>query len=121
MIANGIDVDFERIRPILQLIARSMGFVRQLARLANDAESGPEFLSQGRTDDESPGLDAQDGIDLLRPIPLRQNVDGPSEQPAIAQKRRYIFENDARFWEIGNVANDLADGGDIVHHVRELT
>src|SRR3989338_5512340 len=62
---EGVPVDLQGIRAVLQLVARAVRLVGKLAGLAHDAEARAQFVSQGGADDEAARLDSQNDVNLL--------------------------------------------------------
>src|SRR5262245_58857407 len=73
--SDGILVYLKGIHPILQLIADTHGFRWKFGWLSNWNETGSEVIRQGRSENESPGFDAEHNIRAKRPDLLGEGVD----------------------------------------------
>ena len=74
---QGIDVEFQRIVPVLQPVGLAERFARELPRLAHRHEPTTQRGSQSTPEDESPGLDAHDLGDVQRGDPRGKRRDDP--------------------------------------------
>src|SRR5262249_14986545 len=102
---------------VLEIVGRADAGRWQLAGLADRREPGADAIGDGRAEDESAALDADDDIDALVHEGQRQAVDRGAKTVGVLQQRRDVVEENAGFREIGNVANlrlQIVDG-----HVTE--
>ena len=67
---NRIAMNLELVRPIFEVVFLTDNCPRQLAGFANRYESGTCPISDRRTEDEPPGLDTDNPIDLGTPANL---------------------------------------------------
>src|SRR5437762_9641318 len=100
-------MDGDGVAAVFEVVALLMGVEGQLALLADGHEAGVQFDGDGGGKDESAGVDAHDAIDLAGLELADEQVDAASEEPRIGQNRGDIFELDARFGEVRDVANGL--------------
>jgi hypothetical protein len=65
---DGVEVDLQRIRAVLQVVADAGNGRGQLLGLAHGDEAGVEAVGQRGAEDEAARLDAQDQVDFLWPM-----------------------------------------------------
>ena len=75
-LGHGIDVHLEGVEPVLECILGADGEVGELARLARADEPRSQPVVERRTEDEPARFGPVDVVDVERPCPLGQVVDG---------------------------------------------
>src|SRR5581483_6169319 len=89
-----VAVDLERVATVLELVARGVGLVRQLARLAHDGHPGAERV-RGGGDDEPARLDAEHHVRAAAKV-RGEGVDRGAEGARVGEQRRDVLEDDPR-------------------------
>ena len=106
-VADGIGVNGDRVRAVFEIVTFLVGGERQLALLAHGNKTALQLQRGGGGEDKSARIDSDDGIDIARFKVSAKLVDALGEQPAIGEQRRDVFELNAGFWKIRNIANGL--------------
>ena len=92
---------------VLQVVADAGGWRGELLGLAHGDEAGVEAVGQRGAEDEAARLDAEDQVDLLADVVLRQRVDELREAGLVLQQRGDVVEEDAGLGEVGHGADEL--------------
>jgi len=98
-----VDVDLDRIGPVLEAERLAQRLRRQLARLADRAEPRAEAVGHRTAENEPPALDAHDDVDARPGKRRREALDGGPEPFRVAKQRRDVVEENARLREIRDV------------------
>ena len=91
---------------VLRLHADAVALGRQLARLARRDEARVEARCQRAAEDEAARLDADDGVDVLADVPLRDRVEHDVKRTRIGEQRGDVLEQDPGGGEVGDVADE---------------
>jgi len=102
---DGIDMHFDLGGAVFQLVFVRNGLVGQLACLANGYEGYLQLLCDQHTEQEPAAFDAHDGIDIPRADALGELGGDVGTEGVIEEYGSDVLEEDARFWEIGDVAD----------------
>ena len=81
------------------------GFARQLARFADHDETAAHPERQGSGDEEAARFDADQKIGAVRRDHVGKLLDGLGPGAGVRQQRRYVVEQNSRFWKIGNFSD----------------
>ena len=122
---DGVQVNFERVRPILQIVGDAGRRSRQLARLAHRNEAGVQTVGQRGTEDESTRLDSQHQIHILPDIVRSQRVNQLGKSLSVLEQGRDVVEQNPRLGKIRNGADQLLqrvaiDGGVLCRSLRPI-
>src|SRR6185437_13001478 len=104
---NGIEMDFERVRTVFEVIAHARGLRGQLLRLAHWNEAGVQAISQRRPEDKAARLNAEDQVDVLLNVVRGQRVDQLRKTGLVLQQRGDVVEQDARLGKVRHGADQL--------------
>ena len=96
---------FQGVSPVLERVVHALGRGGELPRLADRDQTGAEPQGDGRTEDESPGLDADDPRDPRPGVRGRHQLHGAVEQPGVEQDGRDVLETDPRLREVPHLPN----------------
>lgn len=102
---DGIDMHFDLGGAVFQLVLVRNGSVGQFACLANGDEGYLQLLGDQHTEQEPAAFDAHDGIDIPRADALGELGGDVGTKGMIEEYGCDVLEEDARFWEIGDVAD----------------
>src|SRR5712691_576217 len=101
-------VDLKLVGSILELVVLADGLPRQLTRLADRHEPGPEPQSHGAAGDEPSRLDRSDHVGwAVQPV-AAHFLDHAFEHDLVRQQGGDVLENDPRLREVWDVANQPA-------------
>ncbi len=100
-----IDVNFESVFPVLQLVGVGTPFVGEFSRFSDRHESDPELQGEGRGKNKAPRFGGDDDIDRFLTIISDQLFNGGLKRLVRGKKRSDVLEQDSRFGEIRYVAN----------------
>ena len=110
---DGVEVDFERVGAVFEIVGDAGYRCGQLARLADGDEAGIEAVGERGAEDESAGFDAEDEVDLAFKIVGGERVDEHGEAGAVFEQRGDVVEEDARLGEVGHGAHERLERRDI--------
>src|SRR6185503_4210051 len=102
-------MDLQLIRAVFQLVGHALSSIGKLALFANRNKPGTQLIGDGRSKDESPGLNTNNILNVLFLEFLGQKIDCLLEGILILKKGRYILENNALLGKIGNIADVLLE------------
>src|ERR1019366_8428938 len=100
-----VEMDFEGVGSVLQVVAHAGGLCRQLLRLAHGNESSVQAVRQHRAKDEAARLDAEDQVDLLADVVGRERVDHLRESALVLQQGGDVVEQNPRFGKVRHGAH----------------
>lgn len=104
---DGVFVDFDDVFAIFERVGKPTGVPWQLALLADRDESGTEAVGHGGRENEAPGIDADDFVDLGATGGVAKQADRVLEEGSVGEDRGDVLEGDPRLREI----SDVTDGG----------
>lgn len=110
-----IDVDFESVGPVLELIVLPYRLVGQLSRLAHRDEPGAESQGDWCGQGESTCLDTRNLGDPGFEEGFGQGFDQPLQGLAVGKNRGDVLEHDSRLREVRNIANQC---GEVIHELE---
>src|SRR5258706_6105804 len=105
---NGVVVDLEGVGAVFEDVFVALLRPGELARLADGNEACAEALGDATAEDEAARFDGCHGRDALAQERLGQRAEGVVERFGVAEERRDVAKEDAGFWEVGNVADVVA-------------
>lgn len=110
--ADGIPMDRQGVRSILEAVLHLEAIGRQLPRLSDRDKTRPEPTGQHAAEDKPPGLDSHHLIDPVRLITRGQLVRQLAEGLGIFQQGRNIVEENAGLGKIRHFADEglIVDG-----------
>ena len=94
---------------VFQVIFQTVGAEWQFARFPKRDQGLPKGEGEGSGEQESAGLGGGDGIHLLVTVPLGQPFDRRTKRGRIGEQRGDVLEQDAGFWEVGNVPDERTE------------
>src|SRR5580704_15078996 len=103
---NRIEMNFQRIGAVFQVVSHASHGRRQLARLAYRYKSRIETISERRAEDEAASLDAEDEVDIFADVMRGQGINHLREANPVFQQRRDVVKEDARLGEVGYGADE---------------
>ena len=98
-------MDGHCVGAVFQVVALFVGVKREFAFFANGDEAGTEPQGSSSGEDKSSRVDADDLVDGSGRVRFNESVHSPSKQGGVSENGRDVFELDARFGKVGNVAN----------------
>lgn len=104
----------DRIRAVLECVFLADPLIREFAQLAGHDEGKAERDRDRRAKDEPSALNSDDHVRLALSRVVDQQVDDLFESVRMLEDRRDVLEDDARFREIRDVANQT--GGEKFGH-----
>ena len=107
-LVNRINVHFQRIGTVFELVTVRVAFEGKFPRLPNRHKSNTQFERQRRGENEPARLGGDHRINLSTLIVIGKLVDGLPKSGRIIQQRGNVFEVDSRLGKIGNVPNKLS-------------
>src|SRR6185312_3576747 len=84
---DGVEMDFEGVGAVFEVVVDAGGGGGELSGLAHRNESGVEAVGQGGAEDEAARFDAEDEVDVLADVVLRESVDELGEAGLVLQER----------------------------------
>jgi len=100
-----VEVNFQRVRPVFEVICNAGNRGGQLAWLAHRDEARVEPVSQRRAKDESARLDAQDQVNLVLDVVRRQQVNQLGKAGFVFEERGDVVKKNPGLGEIGHRAH----------------
>lgn len=102
-----VDMDFDDVFAVFEGVGHLVGGPREFAFFADGDEASVEDLGDAGGEDEAAGVDADDFIDFGAACGVGKELEGGFKEGRVAEDGSDVFEEDAGFGEIG----DIADGG----------
>ena len=102
---NSIDVHFQSIRSVFQLITIRTLFVREFSRFSNGDKANSQLQRQRSRDQKAPGLRRRNHVDIQCPKVVSHSRNGFAERRKVTQQWRDVFEHNPRLREIGHIPN----------------
>ena len=115
---NGVCMDSHCVGSVFQVIALFVGVEGEFAFFANGDEAGMESQGSGGGEDKSSSVDADDLVNGSGRVRFDESVHSPSKQGGIRENGCDVFELDARFGKVGNVADGSGQDGGGSHSWR---
>src|SRR6266496_753758 len=106
---DGVPVDLQNGRPVLQRVFHALGVPRQLALFPDGHESGAEVVRHRRGEDESAGLDTHDLVDVAPAVSDDDQVDHRGERVVVGEERRDVLEDDPLLRKVRDVPDQALD------------
>jgi len=101
-----VRVNLECVRTVFEIVCDT-GYSRgKFAGLADGNKPGVEPIGEGRAEDESAGLDAEDEVDALLEIVSGKGVDHFGEAGLVFKQRGDVVEEDAGLGKVGYGAHE---------------
>jgi len=100
-------MDLQGIDAIFQLVTFLMGFIGKFPRFPDQGDARSKLVGQGRAENETTRFNADNLIDFFTDVAMGDEIDHPMKTFRVGQKGCDVFENDAFFGEIRDVANDF--------------
>ena len=99
-------MNVQLIGAVFERVLDRLRAVRKFAWLADRNETRAECGRNGGSEDESATLGADDDVDRFIPKRIGHQLDREREPSGICEERGDVFEDNARFREIGHVADE---------------
>jgi len=103
--ADGIDVDFETIRAVLEIVVGAVDLSRELARLADGDKARRERLGDGSAEDETPALGPHHQLDALAPVGVGHEFDSQGQARRVGEQGRKVLEDNPRLGMVRNISD----------------
>lgn len=96
---------FGRRGSVFELVFGRFAASRKFSFFTDGHKADAHRVGDGRPEQEAARIDADDFVRLQFPAGCEERIDGHPESRPIGQDRGDVFEDDARFWKIGHVAD----------------
>src|SRR5579875_201606 len=106
---DGVAVDLERVRPVLERVFLGILVAGKLAGLANRDETGAERVGERRPQHVAARFDADDEVDILVAVTVDEEVDRGLEADLVTQQRSNVPKQNAGNREIGDRPDQVFD------------
>ncbi len=102
---NSVGVYVEGVGAVFEIVCYGMGFIGEFIGFSDGNEADGESLRQWYAEEETARFDACDGVDCCVFERFGHLVDSMCESEVVEQKGGDIFEDNAWFWPIFNIAD----------------
>ena len=97
---DGVQVDFQRVGAVLEVVGDFGGSCRQFARLTDWYETGVQAIGERRSEDETAGFDTEHQVDILVDVIGGKGIDHLREAGLVLQQSSDVVEQNAGLGEI---------------------
>src|SRR5271166_4931871 len=104
---DGVEMNFERVRPILQIVGNAGRRSRQLSRLSYGDKSSVQAVGERRAEDEAARFDAKHQVDVLSDVMGSQRVNQFGKALLVLQQCRDVVKENARLGKVGDGADQF--------------
>lgn len=105
---DGVGVNLEDIGPVFEGVSLAASRCGKLSGFADRNEARRKVPCDGGSEDEPARLGAGDDLDVHRAEGLREVLDREGQAGLIAEHRGDVLEDDPRFREVGDVADQVS-------------
>lgn len=96
----------ESVGSVFEIIGFRQLDVRKLARLADGDKTSAQSLGQSGPEQKTPGFSSCDSGDALGFEGASQCIEGVGQSVLVPQEGGDVLEDNPRFWEVGNIADE---------------
>jgi hypothetical protein len=107
--SDQVGVQLERVLAVLERVGGPHGLRRELPGPPGREESRADLVRDRRTEDEAPGLSAENEVRLLPARPVGEPFDRLVQGFRVSEERHDVLEDDAWLWEVRDVADQRAE------------